>query len=408
MKGLHNLSAKYGLLGLQEEIENYDVTLGGEGSVRLEAVREQVEKLGLERATVTVLGGEKYVKGVRQIWPDAEAPLTGAIGQQLQQLSAMCGGDAPENDVEDDDQAEAGPKSWYRGSLHNVPNLPVRGRSTVCHIWFGGKASKKKPEPGPWHRAGVTYTGEGKYEIYDLGTSEVLHTCKAGATLFWTHPDWEQDANTAEPEAEHQDQDQVEDQVERPAPEWQKLKMTTFVSWGGDPRYFRYGGLAKHKPQADGPMVRVRWAESRHGDNQLVDVYTNEVVALVHSASNIWAVPATDEEIAAMPPLVKLPDSRPDYSLPPEEREEPWARTATGLDTTVHDQGPELVDEEEHQDDEIEEEATAASSRGVLLEGWLGAHDPDMGWSVWNKRRTRIVGWLSDDHKTFTPEDSSL
>lgn len=59
---------------------------------------------------MTVLGGERYVKAVRQIWPDAEAPLVGGIGQQLRQLAGMYGGEvlAP-------DEKPEGPHEWTSG-----------------------------------------------------------------------------------------------------------------------------------------------------------------------------------------------------------------------------------------------------------------------------------------------------
>ncbi|MFE9456000.1 hypothetical protein [Streptomyces californicus] len=170
-------------------------------------------------------------------------------------------------------------------------------------------------------------------------------------------------------------------QEETPAREWQKHKMGDFVSWGGAPRYFRYGGLAKRKAEADGPMVRVRWAESRHGENSLVDVHTNEVVDVVHSMSKVWAIPATDEEIEAMPPLVELEKARPDYSVPPEEREE--------------------------SNDQVDEEPQPKPRKpvrsGVLFEGWLGDLDGENGYAVWDNARKRLIGWLSSDHSMFRP-----
>ncbi|MGV9693424.1 DUF6884 domain-containing protein [Streptomyces sp. NPDC003444] len=375
------LSAKYGLISPREEIENYDATWGGKGSIRLGTVRKQVEEMGLENAQVTVLGGERYVKAARQIWPDAEAPLKGGIGQQLRQLAGIYEGEALEEDqgdvfksdkpdlpqgvhisltsdspetygvfcsrhggadvlisehedmghalaganyhgldhpevvlIEDDEleelrkislsnaqhtilvaarrgkliedprgfylddgwtqgtpvsrtraadlvlagwfcrRTEGGrryftltqarrqlfdrwseaqhqglidyaeedvltstktqreeyppiggeheaylkktrPGQYYEGSLHNLSGLPSRGRpSSPCHIWFGGKAGKANPKPKEWRRAGVTYLGEGRYEIYDLDTSEVLLTCALRSRIYYASADWKGDS----------------------------------------------------------------------------------------------------------------------------------------------------------------------------------------------------------------------
>ncbi|QUI30698.1 hypothetical protein H9W91_07370 [Streptomyces alfalfae] len=172
-----------------------------------------------------------------------------------------------------------------------------------------------------------------------------------------------------------------QEQGDGPASEWQKRKMADFVLWGNQTRYFWYAGPAKRKPLSEGRMVRVRGAESRRGSNRLVDVHTNEVVDTVNSASNIWAVPATDEEIADMPPLVELENGRPNYSLPPEERTEPL-----GADVEA---------------DHTEPRKPVRS--GVLFEGWLGERDETGGFKVWDNARRRIIGWLSADYSMFRP-----
>ncbi|MEV0471007.1 DUF6884 domain-containing protein [Streptomyces prunicolor] len=178
------LSAKYGLIPLSEEIENYDVKLGDKGSVRLGFVRQQVENLGLEDAKVTVLGGERYVKAARQIWPDAEAPLKGGIGQQLKQLAGMYEGEALEDDQEAEEKAEA-PYEWKSGELRNVMNLPGRYSSHTPVIWFGGKAGKRSPEPSKWMKVKIVYTGEGRYDLTDLETGEAVLTCTLITKIHW-------------------------------------------------------------------------------------------------------------------------------------------------------------------------------------------------------------------------------
>ncbi|MGW1231416.1 DUF6884 domain-containing protein [Streptomyces californicus] len=176
------LSAKYGLIPLSEEIEDYNVRLGSKGSIRLAAVERQVEELGLTDARVTILGGARYVKAARQIWTHVDAPLTGGIGQQLKQLAGIYQGealapdDAPEDDV---------PERMYQTKLQEIGYLPSRHKPKPRQMWFGGKAGRFAPEPGEWVRAEVTYTGEGTYTIYRLGTSEELLSCTLRSLIHW-------------------------------------------------------------------------------------------------------------------------------------------------------------------------------------------------------------------------------
>jgi len=191
------ISAKHGLIPLHEEIENYDVKMGDKGSVRLGTVRQQVEELGLQDAKVTVLGGERYVKAARQIWPDAEAPLKGGIGQQLKQLAGIYNGEALDDDERQDQEAEeARPERIYQTKLQEIGYLPHRNQPKPRVIWFGGKAAgKANTEPGQWEKAEVIYTGEGKYAINRLGTSDELITCTGRSLIHWgplENPDPEQ------------------------------------------------------------------------------------------------------------------------------------------------------------------------------------------------------------------------
>lgn len=259
----------------------------------------------------------------------------------------------------------------------------VRAAVSSAVFVYGGKGGKNSTGPSQARKVRIGYTDSGAYALTDLETNELVDRLRLQSRIWWAPMPADHYESQDRPKQlgrkvnEHQDQD------ETPAPEWQKFKMQQFVSWGGEARYFRYGGLAKRKAKADGPMVRVRWAESRFGQNSLVDVHTNEVVDEVHSASNIWAVPATEEEIAAMPPLVELPDARPDYSLPPEERNEG------------------LVDEDQEEEEYIEPRKPIRS--GVLFEGWLGEKDETGGFKVWDNTRRRVIGWLSADYTMFRP-----
>ncbi|WP_406153549.1 hypothetical protein OH797_31790 [Streptomyces anulatus] len=264
-------------------------------------------------------------------------------------------------------------------------NTEFRACVSSSVLIYGGKGGKNSSGPKQAVKVRLAYTDSGAYELRDLETRELIETLRLQSRVWWAPlPDERYKGTEAEGPATlghgpARVEDDDEHQEETPAREWQKRKMGDFVSWGGAPRYFRYGGLAKRKAKADGPMVRVRWAESRHGENSLVDVHTNEVVDVVHSMSKVWAIPATDEEIGAMPPLVELENARPDYSLPPEEREEP--------------------------NDQVDEEPQPRKPvrSGVLFEGWLGDLDAENGYAVWDNARKRLIGWLSSDHSMFRP-----
>jgi hypothetical protein len=92
------LSAKHGLVLLDTWLQPYNLTLATSrkafpGEVLPATVarraRGQAQRAGLlTPGRVVILGGARYVRLVREIWPDAEAPLAGVggIGKQLQWL----------------------------------------------------------------------------------------------------------------------------------------------------------------------------------------------------------------------------------------------------------------------------------------------------------------------------------
>ena len=85
------LSARYGLVRLDEVLEPYDVTFGDRGAVSGLLLAAQARRLGVDKArTVTILAGAAYVEAVRSIWPYADTPLAGlAIGRQRQRLAQI-------------------------------------------------------------------------------------------------------------------------------------------------------------------------------------------------------------------------------------------------------------------------------------------------------------------------------
>ncbi|MFJ2110771.1 DUF6884 domain-containing protein [Streptomyces sp. NPDC087850] len=86
------LSARHGLLPLDQVIAPYDVRMGEPATVTAEQLREQAVRLGLDQAPlVTVLAGRDYTAAARQIWPHAAAPLDGSrgIGQMRHRLARI-------------------------------------------------------------------------------------------------------------------------------------------------------------------------------------------------------------------------------------------------------------------------------------------------------------------------------
>lgn len=89
---IYILSAKHGLLGLNEEVEPYDLTLNTMSSKEIKAwAKAVIEKLSkvsdLEKDDFTFLAGEKYRKYLLPHIKNYKIPLKGlGIGKQLQYL----------------------------------------------------------------------------------------------------------------------------------------------------------------------------------------------------------------------------------------------------------------------------------------------------------------------------------
>lgn len=89
------LSAKYGLLELDTEIEPYDVTLKDMSSAQVRAwANDVVEQLGkltdLQSDHFIFLAGDRYRKHIIPHLASYEVPLQGmAIGKQLQYLATQ-------------------------------------------------------------------------------------------------------------------------------------------------------------------------------------------------------------------------------------------------------------------------------------------------------------------------------
>jgi hypothetical protein len=86
------LSARYGLLDLNDEIEPYDTPHGAAGSATARLLQAQADERGIAALDpVVVLGGAKHVALAKTVWPHARTPLSGTrgMGEQFARLAAM-------------------------------------------------------------------------------------------------------------------------------------------------------------------------------------------------------------------------------------------------------------------------------------------------------------------------------
>ncbi|MEV6529471.1 DUF6884 domain-containing protein [Streptomyces sp. NPDC051639] len=86
------LSARYGLLGLDDEIDPYDTAHGAADAVTARLLREQAAERGItDLDPVVVLGGARHATLAKAVWPHALTPLSGTrgMGEQVARLAAM-------------------------------------------------------------------------------------------------------------------------------------------------------------------------------------------------------------------------------------------------------------------------------------------------------------------------------
>ncbi|MGW2725600.1 DUF6884 domain-containing protein [Streptomyces sp. NPDC001492] len=86
------LSARNGLVTLDQVLTPYDLRMGEPGSITAAELRDQAARLGIEDAQdVTVLAAAAYTAAARSVWPHATAPLEGSrgIGEMRHRLSQL-------------------------------------------------------------------------------------------------------------------------------------------------------------------------------------------------------------------------------------------------------------------------------------------------------------------------------
>ena len=86
------LSARYGLLGLDDVIEPYDLTIGQPGAITAAELAGHVAERGIALEPVTALCGARYADMAGEVWPVLATPLAGlGIGRQRHVLAVMRG-----------------------------------------------------------------------------------------------------------------------------------------------------------------------------------------------------------------------------------------------------------------------------------------------------------------------------
>ncbi|WP_019063548.1 DUF6884 domain-containing protein [Streptomyces prunicolor] len=86
------LSARYGLLDLDDVVEPYDTPHGATDAVASQLILEQATLRDIVRLDpVVALGGARHVGLVRSVWPHALTPLAGTrgMGEQMARLAAL-------------------------------------------------------------------------------------------------------------------------------------------------------------------------------------------------------------------------------------------------------------------------------------------------------------------------------
>ncbi|MET9584232.1 DUF6884 domain-containing protein [Streptomyces sp. NPDC006539] len=89
------LSARYGLLDLDDVIEPYDTPHGAADAIPDQVLLKQATLRDILRLDpVVALGGAQHVSLVRTIWPHARTPLAGTrgMGEQMARLAVLRNG----------------------------------------------------------------------------------------------------------------------------------------------------------------------------------------------------------------------------------------------------------------------------------------------------------------------------
>ncbi len=93
---IYILSARHGLLALEQQINPYDQTLNSMPASKVQNWADQVisqlsQKFSLDETHFVILAGQRYRKYLQPHMQHVDAPLTGlTIGKQIQKLKLLC------------------------------------------------------------------------------------------------------------------------------------------------------------------------------------------------------------------------------------------------------------------------------------------------------------------------------
>ncbi|MEU9603681.1 hypothetical protein [Streptomyces sp. NPDC048057] len=87
-------------------------------------------------------------------------------------------------EAESKKQDEFDPGVWRNTPLREVPGVGPSNHQLRIH--FGGRGGIRSKAPAePVVLAGVSYTGEGRYEVWDADSRDVLLNCTLASRVWW-------------------------------------------------------------------------------------------------------------------------------------------------------------------------------------------------------------------------------
>ncbi|MFJ7907478.1 hypothetical protein [Kitasatospora sp. NPDC096204] len=236
--------------------------------------------------------GKRFLESYTEAYEQTECLIDGSLG------------------ASDDDQASAGEET--------PPTLEWEWLTGLDHgqrVWCGGSSMLRSATP---QLATVRLEGANLLRMIGDDGAELLSDSPY-AKGWWAPAEG---ASQEDQEPEELAAEETHSAAEARA--WEKAKLSSYVRWSEEPSYFWFGGVVKDgEPDPVGTLVSVSWHESKRGQNFLRDVDTNEVVATVHSMSQVWAtgvdLPALVGEDKAPAEVIEHQDQEPAAELGDQE-----------------------------------------------------------------------------------------
>lgn len=89
-ENIYILSAKHGLLKLNDKIEPYNLKMGMKGSVSFSLIQKQAINLGIINKNIIAIGGKEYLKPLELIFKNIQTPLKGlSMGYSMQKAGEL-------------------------------------------------------------------------------------------------------------------------------------------------------------------------------------------------------------------------------------------------------------------------------------------------------------------------------